>query len=442
MDAKLEVIQKALDEYLEKKRMQFPRFYFLSNDDLLEILGQSKDPFAVQAHIKKCFEGINSLQLIAPGEQGNRTFEALGMNSPDGEKVTWERKLVVEGAVELWLIEVEKCMKWALQKISALCIPAAKGKDKLKWIKEYPGQLLITTGMIFFVLNCEKQLRSDQPLKNLKTTRKRQVLLLNKLAEIVRAPLGKVDRKKTVALITMELHTRDVMERMIKAQCSSTDDFEWLSQLRLEFQKGEGLYGIILAKQTKSTLEFGYEYQGNNGRLVVTPLTDRCVLTITTALYMQRGGAPAGPAGTGKTETVKDLGKNLAKFVVVFNCSDQLDYKSIGRMFSGLVQSGGWGCVSSSSRRPSLSPPAPGFLTLRSALPSSLSPLLLHLSPTPPPPSPLASSTSSTASRWRCSPSWRSRCWPSSRPSRPRSPSSSSWTSSSAATRSAASSSP
>jgi dynein heavy chain len=109
------------------------------------------------------------------------------------------------------------------------------------------------------------------------------------------------------------------MERMIKANCSSTDDFEWLSQLRLEFVKSEGIYGMIVAKQTKSTLEFGYEYQGNNGRLVVTPLTDRCVLTITTALYMQRGGAPAGPAGTGKTETVKDLGKNLAKFVVVFN---------------------------------------------------------------------------------------------------------------------------
>jgi dynein heavy chain len=173
--------------------------------------------------------------------------------------------------------------------------------------------------MVYFVLNCEKQLRSDEPLKNLKTTRKRQVLLLNKLAEIVRAPLDKVSRKKVVALITMELHTRDVMERMIKANCSSTDDFEWLSQLRLEFVKSEGIYGMIVAKQTKSTLEFGYEYQGNNGRLVVTPLTDRCVLTITTALYMQRGGAPAGPAGTGKTETVKDLGKNLAKFIVVFN---------------------------------------------------------------------------------------------------------------------------
>jgi dynein heavy chain len=347
MDANLETIQKALDAYLENKRQQFPRFYFLSNDDLLEILGQSKDPQQVQKHIKKCFEGIQTLHMVEPGTAGNRTYEAHGMNAPDGEKVQFERKVVVDGPVESWLIEVERCMRLALAKLVLSCVPASKGKEKLKWIKDFPGQLLITSGMIYFVINCEKQLRSDAPVKGLKLARKRQVAYLNKLADIVREKLDKVSRKKVVALITMELHTRDVMERMIKANCSGVDDFEWLSQLRLEMQKpvpelGQP-YGSILAKQTKSSLEFGYEYQGNNGRLVITPLTDRCVLTLTTALYMQRGGAPAGPAGTGKTETVKDLGKNLAKFVVVFNCSDGLDFKSVGRMFSGLVQSGGWG---------------------------------------------------------------------------------------------------
>lgn len=204
---------------------------------------------------------------------------------------------------------------------------------------------------------------SKRPLKRL---RKKQNQVLAKLSELSRKELPKIQRLKTNALITIEIHSRDVIDRMYKASkskvvhfckdltfikkfkdCRDTNHFEWFSQLRFYWDRD---LDDCIIRQTNTKFNYGYEYNGNSGRLVITPLTDRCYITLTTALHLYRGGSPKGPAGTGKTETVKDLGKAMGMWVIVNNCSEGLDYKSMGKCFSGLAQTGAWGCFDEFNR--------------------------------------------------------------------------------------------
>jgi dynein heavy chain len=158
---------------------------------------------------------------------------------------------------------------------------------------------------------------------------------LEALIRLVQGSLSREDRNKIITLITIDVHSRDVVTTLLERRVESGLDFTWQSQLRYYWEPARREAQIRICDFR--TL-YSFEYIGNCGRLVITPLTDRCYVTLTTALRLMLGGAPAGPAGTGKTETTKDLARGVGLPCYVFNCSDQMNYQTMADIFKGLAQ--------------------------------------------------------------------------------------------------------
>jgi dynein heavy chain len=345
----LEGIQKRLEEYLETKRAAFPRFYFLSNDELLEILSQTRDPKAVQPHMSKCFDAIKKIHF---DEGAGGIVNVVAFEDPGGEVINFTTEPVAAtGPVEYWLGGVEDSMRLSLQKRTADCreaYPIKNPVERKAWLFcGFPAQSVIVVDEIFWTHAGETALRSDDPTTAMSKFFQESLDQIDAMIDLIRTPITRQQRTLLGALITIDVHSRDVVRALRADSVSSTADFGWTKQLRYYWDSDREL---CMCRQTNTNFEYGYEYIGNGPRLVITPLTDLCYMTLTGALHMKLGGAPAGPAGTGKTETTKDLAKALAVYCVVFNCSDGLDYRIMGRFFSGLAQQGAWACFDEFNR--------------------------------------------------------------------------------------------
>ncbi|DBA02158.1 TPA: hypothetical protein N0F65_004793 [Lagenidium giganteum] len=359
--ASLEKCQQALKEYLDSKRRLFPRFYFISEADLLDLLSNGSNPENILIHLEKVFLATSTLTLEKNGEK----MMATTFISRDvaKERVLFEGKLHIQGKVEIYLQVILDAMRMTLREHVTRSIQRFPEQNRVDWLMQKlpaaeaeaqpmpmdAAQIALLVAGVEYVRGVEGAfiMMANGRATAMKEFNEKVIIQLNDLIKLTQTPLTKEDRQRVMCMITMDAHSRDIVQKLLYEQILSATSFLWQSQLK---QRRAEHSNSTYLEICDAKFDYGFEYLGNGPRLVVTPLTDRIYVTATQALHIQMGCAPAGPAGTGKTETTKDLANMVGKVCYVFNCSPEMDYKNLGNIFKGLASAGAWGCFDEFNR--------------------------------------------------------------------------------------------
>jgi dynein heavy chain 1 len=214
----------------------------------------------------------------------------------------------------------------------------------MSWCDEHPAQVVVLAAQIMWSEDVEAALQDvstagDKSLAPVQRVLNRVESTITVLADSVLREQSDLRRRKLEHLINEFVHKRTVTRRLIHSRITHPKAFEWLSQMRFYFDpKQTDTLKQLSIYMANAKFQYGFEYLGVQDRLVQTPLTDRCYLAMTQALESRLGGSLFGPAGTGKTESVKALGHQLGRLVYVFNCDETFDFQAMGRIFVGLCQ--------------------------------------------------------------------------------------------------------
>ena len=365
----LESCKHRLKEFLDGRRRQFPRFYFMSEADLLDILSNGSQPAKIMLHCSKIYLATKELTLQ---ETDGRPVATAFVSGVGSETVQFAKPIPLEGEAEIYLETILRGMKHTLFTQVQRSLASYSSMPRVDWLKEKDSEgLSVDAAQIILLVACTNYVhgveKSFRDMKNgnpnaLKEYNEIQCTQLEELIKLTQSNINTSDRQRVMALITMDAHGRDIVDSMVRGGVSEASSFQWQSQLKHYFSPAQGSFldrdmefrGEHNARAQvlicDAGIPYDYEYLGNGPRLVITPLTDRIYVTATQALNLKMGCAPAGPAGTGKTESTKDLANALGKVCYVFNCSPEMDYKSLGNIFKGLASSGSWGCFDEFNR--------------------------------------------------------------------------------------------
>ena len=400
---KFSEVERSMNSLLDTKRQTFKRFYFLSNDDLFELMGNSFDMKVINPHLTKLFTGVERIKIEQPSKKKdeNPIINCIYDSMNHGEKLKLNSSVIVISMVETWMNDLEKAMIATLEnnlskaykkfmeypktfelELDEKFDKNDKNPEKIELIKYIMKKKFGLTGQAFLTLtNFGWRIKLEKELVEASKSDKRNVEWdnqMNYLTTCVTKAAAYLDKRKKKDIqrkyivilynyILLMKYLYELTSNLKNENVRGTDNYEWQKLLKINFVNKKDIMSqnmfqrnrnrniteekyIVQMEQLQNKANYGYEYIGNKERLVITPVTERCFLNMMTAMFYFRGGSLQGPAGTGKTETIKDLSRAMGKYVIVFNCSNKNSYNTMATLFLGVINTGAWVCFDEFNR--------------------------------------------------------------------------------------------
>lgn len=268
--------EKALNDYLETKRIAYPRFYFISSADLLDILSNGNQPELVTKHLTKLYDSLAKLVFT---EKGVKTAKGM-ISKENDEYVQFHGFCDCSGKVEIWLNRVTDIMRVTLRQLFQVAVKVYVEKEREQWIFDWPAQPALCTAQIWWTIEVNRAFDKMEEgyEKAMKEYLDKHIRQLKALIILLLGDLTAGDRQKIMTICTVDVHARDVVSQMIEKKIEMSNEFQWQSQLRHRWD--EKLLDCF-TNICDAEFRYDYEYLGNTPRLVITPLTDRCYITLT-----------------------------------------------------------------------------------------------------------------------------------------------------------------
>eukprot|EP01035_Chromulina_nebulosa_P017812 gene17812-23422_t len=238
MMSRLDLCQKSLNEYLDQKKKIFPRFYFVSNVALLDMLANGTNPPKIMKYLGDCYDSLNELTFFSD-EKGVKNIKlAVEMIAKDGERLPLSEPFPLEGEVERYLNNLTEAMRLTLKlkMLDGYNSAASWEVDKPRhdWLFNFPAQVVVTTTQIYWTEESEASLEDLAGGQEDAVKRYLQVCD-TRLAELIKLVLGQLssaDRTKIITIITLDVHARDVIQKLVDEKVEGIEAFLWQQQLR------------------------------------------------------------------------------------------------------------------------------------------------------------------------------------------------------------------